>query len=781
MRSLIRLRAIGILTGLMVLSSHFGVLAQDSKPKPIEVAKLDRPKDKKVSFINEVIEILDNKCTGCHNDALAENGLKLETLEQMLKGGKGGPAILAGKADQSLLFQMGSHRLEPVMPPKEKKDLKSWTPEETALIKLWIDEGAIDDSDSEMPEKPKPAVVLNELPLGFAPVYAMDLSQDERFLAVGRGAQLHLVEPVTGFVIATLGGHKDAIQSVRIRPDGQEVAAGSYAIATRWSLPKADLKKNWEKMPFETVAMVNEPGTSLVWASSAKEPKLRLMDVGSSKEVRQIQWKSGLSKFFSRSSFEPVMAILDDAGVVHIHQSEKGEEQQVISAATGLKFTALAWIAKGKIALGRSDGQLIIYEVKGSGKDGLKLDSEMPLSQKKPVSAIFSGSDAQKLTVLIEDQQLELLDISSKKVAKSLAIPDAKVTAIVVDSKDGNILVGQANGVVRRISSDLNIEKSSQPYADSPVTGLVLDPKSATTAVSIHQNGLTRRLDLNDLLTVWAWNSTAASSIQPPSAPCSVVMTPDGDLIVAIKENTWKIWTYAGQMKEKPALSDHIDRVLAIDYSPDSKKMITTGGQPSRSGEVKIWDVESGQLEKSLDSIHSDTVFGVRYSHDGKFFATCAADKFAKVTQLSDFKTLRPLEGHTNHVLGLDWKPDGKQIATAGADQALKLWNVETGEQVRTAQQAGKQITAVRWLAAKPLIVGTSGDKLVRFWNPDNGQISRTFSGADTFLFAVCASKDGSCVYSAGQNGIVQVWNGNDGKLLRKIEFQSAVKSIASR
>ena len=72
----------------------------------------------------------------------------------MLKGGKRGPAIVPGKADESLLFKMAAHRVEPVMPPKDKKDQKPLTPEELGLLKLWIDAGAKDDSAENPRDRP---------------------------------------------------------------------------------------------------------------------------------------------------------------------------------------------------------------------------------------------------------------------------------------------------------------------------------------------------------------------------------------------------------------------------------------------------------------------------------------------------------------------------------------------------------------------------------------------------------------------------------------------------
>ena len=132
-----------------------GQSSTGSDLKSIPVKEPER--GEKVSYSRQIAELLENKCTGCHGSVLAEKRLSLESVAGMLKGGKSGPAIVPGKADESLLFKMAAHRVQPVMPPKDKPANKPMTSLELGLLKLWIDAGAADDSDeAEIPKNRAP-------------------------------------------------------------------------------------------------------------------------------------------------------------------------------------------------------------------------------------------------------------------------------------------------------------------------------------------------------------------------------------------------------------------------------------------------------------------------------------------------------------------------------------------------------------------------------------------------------------------------------------------------
>ncbi len=88
-----------------------------------------------------VVPVLDAKCGGCHGAEKPKGKLSVETLEAILKGGNEGPAVVAGKIDESPLIQRVYLPLndDEHMPPEDKEQL---TKQESDLIAFWIKSGA---------------------------------------------------------------------------------------------------------------------------------------------------------------------------------------------------------------------------------------------------------------------------------------------------------------------------------------------------------------------------------------------------------------------------------------------------------------------------------------------------------------------------------------------------------------------------------------------------------------------------------------------------------------
>ena len=129
---------------LLFLFSLASAVATASAALPVADLKRDTP----VDFAKDLYPVLKKNCLACHNTTKAKGGLNLESPAAILQGGDTGPAAVAGRSSESLLFQTASHQEDPVMPPAGNKvNAVNLTPAELALLQLWIDQGATGGGD----------------------------------------------------------------------------------------------------------------------------------------------------------------------------------------------------------------------------------------------------------------------------------------------------------------------------------------------------------------------------------------------------------------------------------------------------------------------------------------------------------------------------------------------------------------------------------------------------------------------------------------------------------
>ena len=89
-------------------------------------------------FARKVRPLLESKCFDCHSAKSEEvkSGLKLDTLDDILKGGANGPAIVPGDIENSFLMKaLRYEEADYQMPPAGRL-----SDEEIQLVEQWIRE-----------------------------------------------------------------------------------------------------------------------------------------------------------------------------------------------------------------------------------------------------------------------------------------------------------------------------------------------------------------------------------------------------------------------------------------------------------------------------------------------------------------------------------------------------------------------------------------------------------------------------------------------------------------
>ncbi len=130
----------------LLLLAPVALIAADVILKPNEKTKVANntavtKAGAKIDFAKQIEPLLRSRCYSCHGDEI-EGGLKLDSKKGLLAGGDSGKVFVAGQSGKSSLYLRSAHLGDDeAMPPEgEGKPLNN---KEVALIKRWIDEGAV--------------------------------------------------------------------------------------------------------------------------------------------------------------------------------------------------------------------------------------------------------------------------------------------------------------------------------------------------------------------------------------------------------------------------------------------------------------------------------------------------------------------------------------------------------------------------------------------------------------------------------------------------------------
>lgn len=153
-------------------------------------------------YAQHIHPVFDSHCVACHGAEKSQGGLRLDSYDALMRGGKTGPVIVPRHPDQSLLLTRVTlpSTDKHFMPAEGRPPLK---PEEIAWLRAWIEQGASPTAKSlagiTLPEAaPEPP----PQPVGD---YSA-LTNDIRQLQQSQGAKLAFVssKPSDGLVLNTV-------------------------------------------------------------------------------------------------------------------------------------------------------------------------------------------------------------------------------------------------------------------------------------------------------------------------------------------------------------------------------------------------------------------------------------------------------------------------------------------------------------------------------------------------------------------------------------------------
>lgn len=340
-----------------------------------------------VDFETQVWPLLKANCVACHQAGGAESGVNLES-PQAMRSSDFGDVIVAGKPEESRLYQVASGLDEPAMPPEENDvGARALIDTELQLIERWILQGGHGEAASMAGELAE----LESLPPEMRASFAVALSDDARLAAVAIGNRLRVLALPSGEVVARprrsddtgtpVPPHVDFVYSLAMSADGRTLVSGGFRNF-----------KVWRFRPLRSAARTVVPlpiiGPAIAWRDAT------LLSVGEQGQLLRIETDGSAQVLAQLDTPRRPVQIAGDAatGLAVVTSSAQAllveESQPIALEYPASPITSMAVLSRDRIVAGTEAGQLVYWN---RSEDAWSREPPIPCSE-SPIHSLHRVS-----------------------------------------------------------------------------------------------------------------------------------------------------------------------------------------------------------------------------------------------------------------------------------------------------------------------------------------------------------------------------------------------------
>ncbi len=429
-------------------------------------------------------------CLDCHSHDEPDAGLNLESYESFLDGGQNGSPVIAKDSARSPLVRLlngfkGPNNKLRIMPPGRREKLD---PSEIALVKAWIDEGAL----------PPPADWQRELELDIPtitplvnkplPIHALAYSKESNRLAVGRYQKVELIDPTSQSRIGALEGHKGNVNDLAFDPTGGILfsgagEAGRFGEITKWDIHSRKKLTSFRGHRDSVYALAISHDGKLL-ATGSYDQSIQIWNTSDGTPLRTLSGHQGAVFDLDFRADDQVLASASADRTIKLWDVNSGNRLDTLSQPLKEQHAVQFNLDGSKLFAAGVDNRIRVWSISPSARETTNSLLETRYAHEGTILQLTLSESGKRLASTATDHSVKIWDTDSLKEHFLFPKQSDWSPALAFINQDRQIGIGRLDGTLDYYQSD-DGEKVQPP---KPVISRVIPPgieRGTTTQVRI--------------------------------------------------------------------------------------------------------------------------------------------------------------------------------------------------------------------------------------------------------------------------------------------------------
>ncbi len=590
-----------------------------------------------------------------------------------------------------------------------------------------------------------------------------------------------------------LKGHTDSVLCVACSPHGRLLASGSRDGTIRlWNLASQREVRQLQGHTGYILSLAFSPD-GCVLASGSVDKTIRLWDIANGKQRLHITNPADIASRVWSVAFSPdgdILATGSGNNLIQLWDVASGQEIQRLQGHTS-RVHGVAFSPDNRfIASGGGDLSVCIWD-RASGQVVQRL-----VEHALPVYSVAFNNDGRLLASGSEDGVVRLWHVDEQGQTTFLQQFENHTNDVisVAFSPDGAFLASGSLDKTIRLWHIADGRALRQLESDAEVVEIAFSP-DGQSLTSAH---------LDKTIRLWKLHETGAEGDkledsvkleEPAQAPLEQQSqeeaphsNPD-----TMRVSLGSARRRGPRMLSPDAVSSSSHPTVALPKTPPNSPAqpsaqsapkppshprkpqsapITTHKEPAMA---PLRTIEHMTLRG-----HKDPVWSVAFS-TGKpmLLASASGDQTICLWDVVGGNKMHRID-EQDFVYSVAFSPDKTLLAIGSNDRSIHLREVKSGREVRRLKGHSNYVQSVAFSPNGNLLASASYDSTVRLWDVQSGRMLYCLSGHKRAVYSVAFSPKGDLLASAGEDNVVRLWDTKNGDEVRLFsEHSDSVRSVA--